>query len=195
ELLPAGFRAINTYDYCVVELPSSPPSRYVTLSYTWGGTPEAKELQLEQSNQNELCKPGCLKLLSGIPDLIRDAIRFCADMGERYLWVDRLCIVQDDLEAKLEQINAMDRIYHMASFTLIAAIPLDIGLPGVVGRPRRSQVSNWNRKFHLKYRFIVDNFSPNISKSFWNSRGWTYQEFTLSRRVIFITEWQAYWIC
>ena len=195
EPLPAGFRVIDTCNLCVVDLPVKSLQSYVALSYTWGGATGAKELQLERSNCHELYERGCLKKLCGIPELILDAINFCASMGERYLWVDRLCIVQDDLESKMHQINAMDRIYYMASFTLIAAVPLGVGLPGVAGRPRKSPVLNYSRRFHPKFRFVADNFMSAVLSSFWNTRGWTYQERILSRRAIYITEWQAYWIC
>lgn len=193
--LPAGFRAIDTRNQCIVDLPVAPLVSYVALSYTWGGTSGCKELQLERSNCQDLYEVGSLLRLGGIPDLILDAIKFCADIGERYLWVDRLCIVQDDSESKMQQINAMDRIYHMASLTVVAAVPPGMGLPGVVGRPRRSPTLNHSRRFHPKLRIVMDNFRYTVLDSFWNTRGWTFQERILSRRAIYITEWQAYWIC
>lgn len=195
EQLPAGFKAIDTHNQCVVDLPVAPLQSYVALSYTWGGTSGVKELQLERGNCKNLHEQGSLQKFDGIPDLILDAIKFCADMGEQYLWVDRLCIVQDDLDSKMHQINAMDRIYRMASFTLVAAVPPGIGLPGVAGRPRKANISNHSRIFHPKLRFFKDNFTSTVFKSIWNTRGWTYQEYMLSRRAIYITEWQAYWIC
>jgi hypothetical protein len=193
--LPNGFKAIDTFQYCIVELPGMPIPSYAALSYTWGATSGMKELQLEVANKEELCIEGSLRGRSGIPDIILDAITLCADLGVQYLWIDRLCIVQDDLEAKMDQINAMDRIYNMAGFTIVAAVPLGIGLPGVRGRPRKSYLANYSRRFDPKMRFVTSNFRSTVISSFWNTRGWTYQERVLSRRAIYVTEWQTYFLC
>jgi hypothetical protein len=193
--LPSGFKAIDTFRHCIVELPSQPLPSYAALSYTWGATSGMKELQLEMNNKEELYVQGSLRGRSGIPDIILDAIKLCTDLSVQYLWVDRLCIVQDDLEAKMDQISAMDRIYNIADFTIVAAVPIGVGLPGVRGRPRKSYLANHSRRFHPKLRFVPDNFKSTVIDSFWNTRGWTYQERILSRRAIYITEWQTYFLC
>jgi hypothetical protein len=42
-------------------------------------------------------------------------------MGEKYLWVDSICIVQDDPVVANAQINQMDLIYAQAVLTIVAA--------------------------------------------------------------------------
>ncbi len=66
---------------------------------------------------------------------LSDAIKFTEMIGERYLWVDRLCIVQDDFEAKHAQIHNMGPIYANAYFTKVAALgtSADYGLRGIRG--------------------------------------------------------------
>ena len=56
-------------------------------------------------------------------------------LGQRYLWVDRLCICQDDREVQTKQIDAMGDIYNNAVFTIIAANGWDAnhGLRGIEG--------------------------------------------------------------
>jgi hypothetical protein len=51
----------------------------------------------------------------------------------RYLWVDALCIVQDDLSEKYTQMAIMAQIYLHAAVCLVAAAGSDAnaGLPGV----------------------------------------------------------------
>lgn len=193
--LPRGFKAIDTQRLCIVDLPSQPITSYAALSYTWGGPSGIPELQLERSNIEVLQKEGSLAKLGGIPSVILDAIALCQSLNEKYLWVDRLTIMQDDPASKHSQIQAMDRIYNIATFTIIAATPLGAGLPGVTGHPRRSSLWNHTRRFHPKFRFIVDNFKHTVMNSFWNTRGWTYQERILSRRAVYITEFQSYFVC
>ncbi|OJJ38775.1 hypothetical protein ASPWEDRAFT_104217 [Aspergillus wentii DTO 134E9] len=35
------------------------------------------------------------------PTTIQDAMTACGKLGIRYLWIDRLCIIQDNLEEKI----------------------------------------------------------------------------------------------
>jgi Heterokaryon incompatibility protein (HET) len=55
-------------------------------------------------------------------------------LGEQYLWVDALCIIQDEVEGMEAEIDAMGDIYAGALLTLVATSSLhaDAGLPGYV---------------------------------------------------------------
>jgi Heterokaryon incompatibility protein (HET) len=86
---------------CIV--PASSPCRYQALSYVWGRTPM---LQLLASNLDALSKPGSLDIKS-LPYTIQDAIIVTRKIGESHLWVDSLCIIQDDYENQREQIVRM----------------------------------------------------------------------------------------
>ena len=73
-------------------------------------------------------------------------MEICRQLGERYLWVDRFRIIQDDEYDKKHQIFAMATIYSRAKFTIIATDgDSDTGIAGV-GRDRfqaqtRTQIS------------------------------------------------------
>ncbi|KIW92953.1 uncharacterized protein Z519_06802 [Cladophialophora bantiana CBS 173.52] len=65
--------------------------RYLALSYAWGNVPQ---LQLTLGRKEELFVPGALqRCWEQIPRVIRDAMHVVAAIGEKYLWVDALCIV------------------------------------------------------------------------------------------------------
>jgi len=66
--------------------------RYVALSYVWGNV---KTLKTSKLNFRELQEPGSLSLRSDVPRVIKDAMKFTRLLGETYLWVDALCIIQD----------------------------------------------------------------------------------------------------
>ena len=56
-----------------------------------------------------------------LPRTIRDAIHLTQLLGEKYLWIDALCIKQDDAEFKTARILEMDQIYTASALTIIAA--------------------------------------------------------------------------
>lgn len=192
--LAPGFRLIDVEKLCVTE-PSHLPS-FVALSYMWTSSLGRKDLQLCQGNLQHLQVPGGIDVWA-LPDVVADTMRLCKDLGERYLWVDRLCIVQDDSCAKHAQINAMGSVYGMASLTIVAvADPTQtIGLPGIRGRPRRPFIYDDTRLFNVELRKVDMNPHVTVDHSAWNTRAWTFQERILSLRCLYITDFQVYFTC
>jgi Heterokaryon incompatibility protein (HET) len=68
-----------------------------------------------------------------VPNPLLDSIHLVEQLGERFLWIDRLCVVQDDVETKLQEINSRDKIYGNAFLAIIAATGdnAEAGLQGV----------------------------------------------------------------
>ena len=65
---------------------------YLALSYCWG-KPQPLATTLRKKNFVQL-KTGIL--LSSLAETIQDAIVLCRKLDVGYLWVDALCIIQDD---------------------------------------------------------------------------------------------------
>jgi hypothetical protein len=172
------------------------PIRFVALSYVWRTPKDAEGSRLLQCNVNRMQQRGSLDL-SVLPDVISDAVTLHSELGEPFLWVNRLCIVQDDLISKHSQIRAMDQIYGAATFTIVAAVsdPSISRLPGVRGRPRNSFLSNRTHEFNAEGGTVSPNFHMTVDRSPWNSRGWTFQERLLSRRCLYVTDFQVYFVC
>ncbi|KAI0971310.1 heterokaryon incompatibility protein-domain-containing protein [Xylaria arbuscula] len=197
DKLPKGFRVIDTLEEKITEPEAS--FRYIALSYVWAVGPD-NDVQLEKSNVDALAASHSLRQVQ-LPNIIADAIALCRDLGERYLWIDRLCIIQDDEVTKPNQINAMDTIYRSASFTIIGALNIreDVGLPGCAGRPRHPRSSVWVSPYDLdvETQGIVCGRTTDfaIDTTLWNQRGWTFQERLLSRRCLYITHHQVIYRC
>ncbi|KAI1156300.1 heterokaryon incompatibility protein-domain-containing protein [Nemania diffusa] len=199
--VPEGFRLIDVLERRVV-LPQS-KVEYVALSYVWSAassSPEKQNLQLRLENIKDLEEPDSLND-SILPEVVADAINLCIEIGQRYLWVDRFCIMQNDLELKEEHINAMGVIYDRAFLTIVALG--DGPIPGLVGLPYRPrQQSFHNRSWDLlptmsnpvgEARLPLIDMA--ISESTWDSRGWTFQERALSKRKIYFDAGQVYGNC
>ncbi|PYI02503.1 HET-domain-containing protein [Aspergillus sclerotiicarbonarius CBS 121057] len=185
---PDDFRLIDVQELCVVLAPT--PCQYVCLSYVWGTN---TSFRATSRNISRLEQPKSLAS-RGLPRTIRDAIKVCALLGKRYLWVDRLCILQDeDGPSKKIQIDAMGDIYRGGLLTIVAleGNGSDYGLHGVS--------PGLDRTVYYKICIGGSNFcefceilSDIRDKSKWNTRGWTFQEGVLSPRLLFFTRYGLY---
>lgn len=180
------------------------PISFVALSYLWEPQDgENSRAQLQRSNLKDLAKVGGLRKLQ-LPGVLSDAIHLCAALGKCYLWIDRLCIVQDDARSKHGQISHMDKIYQSAALTIVAALNdrRGSGLPGFRGRPRNGSVWDQVGWFGSVWPFtgLETRYSPTVMEglvesSLWNRRGWTFQERLMSRRCLFITRTEVVFQC
>lgn len=182
---------------CLVLLPNS--TRYFALSYLWGNLPDAAETTM--ANLSALKHPGTLHPNSTnlkIPQTIRDAMRLIRRLGERYLWVDQFCIIQDDTENKQVHIFQMDFIYYNAHCTIVAADgeDADHGLHGVgLNSCPRSYQQNFLQFPGFQ---MLEHQKDDLLRWFtsrYNSRGWTFQELCLSRRLLVFFRDRLVWAC
>ena len=113
--LPTSFRLIDVKRKCIIAANNT--FEYVTLSYVWG---RSSTFQLNKKNQGELQEDGALlKYENLLPQTINDAMYLVEKMYDRYLWVDRLCIVQDD-DDDISQVASMNVIYGSSVLTIAA---------------------------------------------------------------------------
>jgi hypothetical protein len=59
--------------------------------------------------------------LEELAQTLRDAIDVTRKLGIRYLWVDALCIIQDNVTDKSREIERMGKVYKNATVTIAAA--------------------------------------------------------------------------
>jgi Heterokaryon incompatibility protein (HET) len=86
------FGVVDVQEMRLRELP--PNARYIALSYTWGD--DGERFTTKRGNVERLGTKGGIKdVLDEIPLALKDAMTLVRNLGERYLWVDSLCIVQD----------------------------------------------------------------------------------------------------
>ena len=189
--LPEVVRMVDVKQMALVQAPRN--CRYVALSYVWGGPGDG--YWTTTANAPKRFRAGGLDK-SVLPTTILDSIHFMEQVGEQYLWIDALCIMQDSNEDKRVQINFMDLIYSRASFTIFAAggDNARAGLPGLFSGTRTcNQYVEVIQGLHLTPPF--PSLLEAITQSSWNTRGWTYQEHLLSRRRLFFTQHQVYFEC
>ena len=104
--------------------------QFCALSYVWGGVDQYK---LTKDALPSLLKPGALRdVISSISITIQDAIDLVRDLDLHFLWVDAICLVQDDDDFKLTAIDRMHLVYGKAYLAIVAASGgnANAGLPG-----------------------------------------------------------------
>jgi hypothetical protein len=90
-------------------------SEYATLSYSWGKSlPLTMRTSDIKEHQNGIP-------LEEIPRTLRDAVRITRFLGIRYLWIDALCIVQDDKADWATQAALMTDVYEGSSICISAS--------------------------------------------------------------------------
>ncbi|KAK0716016.1 heterokaryon incompatibility protein-domain-containing protein [Lasiosphaeris hirsuta] len=124
-----SIRLVDVESMCLVETEHVEDVLWVALSYVWGTAPFRV---LTSATLEELKQEGALGA-PWIPATIADAITVTRGIGERYLWADSLCIVQDSDVDKMRFVPRMDAIYGRAVLTIINAAGDSAlsGLPGV----------------------------------------------------------------
>jgi len=188
---PKNLKVIDVQRRALVDIDQD--SSYATLSYVWG---KLEVLQLLKNNIDKLSQDGALTQENGVAAVVMDAMEVTAAIGERYLWVDALCIVQDDYENKMNRIRQMERVYGGALLTIAAACGRDANtqLPGVRSGSREPHQEIITFGDYALISGVV-NLKSSLEFSTWNKRGWTLQEKLLSRRCLRFDIDQLFWEC
>jgi len=114
RLIKLNIRDVSTVNLQeVAQLSHCPP--YVALSHCWGQGPRVLT-SLENVSQHKI-----ELRVETLPKTFKDAITVCRSTGIQYLWIDSLCIIQDDLEDWEIESEKMGYIFQNAYFTIAAS--------------------------------------------------------------------------
>ncbi|GKZ32985.1 hypothetical protein AbraIFM66950_002691 [Aspergillus brasiliensis] len=139
---------------------------WVSLSYCWGGD---SNFTLNASSFDDL-RSG--RSLATFPATLRDAVLVTRALGFRYLWIDTLCIFQDDTNDWAVEASRMSRTYRHAAVTIAATSAERVDDGFLDKRAPDMEPSRYSR---------------------WATRGWTLQEELLSKRLLYYTKEEIIW--
>ena len=177
---------IDVKPRCVIPAPEN--CSFVALSYVWGNQ---STVQATFATMGHLQRVGALSNMP-IAKRIEHAMSITELLDGRYLWVDTLCILQDDESQQHIEMSKLAAIYANYAITTLAVEGrhANSGLKGFHGI---SEASNLCQSFHRLAegtKIILFPMGPNqlelgTHQTDWETRGWTYQEhfFSLKRLV------------
>jgi Heterokaryon incompatibility protein (HET) len=164
------------------------PGEYATLSYCWG---RSATLKTQKSTMQEH-EAGIR--MDGLSQTVQDAIWWTRQLGLQYLWVDALCIIQDDpLDLEME-LSLMAEIYKNSTITIAATAAVSTSEGCLPNRNKLTLAPC------CPTSSIV--IQPNYERKTWiyqkgalEERAWTFQEVQLSRRILRVGGEELAWQC
>ncbi|KAF5548860.1 ankyrin repeat [Fusarium mexicanum] len=171
--------------------------RYTALTYCWGPEPHASK-QLKTTSVNIHQHLQHIPAFS-LPQVIKDAVAITRALSIPFLWVDTLCILQDDTSDWDKQCAVMERIYGNAHLSLAAASS-DNCEEGFIKKKNRIVIPLRRTPHDIQ---VFGIYSPpyaqhagiEMSLSPWFQRGWTFQERLASTRILVFANENIHLIC
>ncbi|KAF3050800.1 hypothetical protein E8E11_000735 [Didymella keratinophila] len=174
--------------------------RYLALSHCWGLIPIIRTLKANyDKHKNHISEDELSKTF-------KEAIHATRKLGFQYIWIDSMCIIQDDSDDWAKEAATMCDVYQYATLTLAAAhapggdigcfkkrdgllnLPFHIDIPGqTTTRPtRRLQFTTYGRPQEKD----LGGGDPALY-----GRAWVLQEQLLSPRMLIFDGDQLKWEC
>jgi hypothetical protein len=170
--------------------------RYIALSYSWGG-----RLLLTTTKSNIDDHKHNI-MFSKMPQTFQDLILLAVKLGINYLWIDSLCVIQDNAEDWAKESVKMADVYGGANLVVIAA---DAPHPGTGFLGRRDGKHAWRDLkpladrgvSSLKIRNTVEHAARDdaAARSIVARRTWCYQERLLGHRRLICRDNDIFWEC
>lgn len=130
-----------------------------------------------------------------MPKTFQDAVTVTRALGVPYLWIDSLCIIQENEKDWESEATRMEEVFSSAYCT-IAASRGTSSLSGFLGKRKpRAYAKIRTSGGPLYLAEAIDDFHTDVEESELSKRGWVLQERALSRRTVYFTSTQIYWEC
>ena len=173
-------------------------AHYVALSHTWGKKEERRKAMPLLLTGNVSTR------MRGIPwdeltKTFQDAVTITRNIGVPYVWIDSLCIVQDNHEDWAKEAARMASVYKYA-YLVIAATSSKNGDDGCLRLrdPSHDLTGPGNGSFHVQrqiyHRTIVEWQAESTAMPLLD-RAWCFQERLLASRTLHYTKSEMIWEC
>ncbi|KAH7111890.1 heterokaryon incompatibility protein-domain-containing protein, partial [Dendryphion nanum] len=166
--------------------------KYIALSHCWGGaTPLCTKKDTLAAHRKAI-------KFENLPELFQDAVAVTRKLGIQFLWIDSLCIIQDDEEDWQHEAKRMEGVFASAYCTIAATTTKNSNehfLPRLGKKFVKLVDNNTAIPFSVYACEAGEGFNHDVENGVLNKRGWVLQERALSPRTIHFTATQTYWEC
>lgn len=164
---------------------------YIAFSHRWGNSPHFRTLD---NNVNDHFKDIPFDQL---PRSFQDAVKVTRALRIRYLWIDSLCIIQENEDDWNRELSRMGQVFSNAYCTIAAssAESSDEGFLDRTHHPVQFATVPGPAGAKLHISECIEDFHRDVEKATLNTRGWVLQERALSYRTLHFTKTQVYWEC
>lgn len=180
-----------------------PKSRYLALSHCWGGQ---SSIRTTQENLDQLKKS---VPWSDLPRTFQDCVTTARELGVWYIWIDSICIIQNDRSDWAKHSQYMDRIYFHALLTVAAVASPNSTIPFLgpeapsfrsecqgttvsVAAPNNTPI-NVRARLHRNIMWGPNSYEAEpLHQRAW---AWAWQERLFSRRTISFLQQKVQWDC
>lgn len=182
--------------------------RYLALSHCWGPKPKKYVAKTTKANLKSRLKRIDSRKLS---KTFQDALVITRELGLRYIWIDSLCIIQDEPKDFESESAKMSQVYSRSYCTISASgsvdghggcfIPRDslhVRSCTIIAEPGTHEWRSPHRDPDKSEKIIIFPHIPPWTKSLsgpLSARAWTLQERELSPRILHYTKNRILWEC
>ncbi|KAF3037304.1 hypothetical protein E8E11_006438, partial [Didymella keratinophila] len=175
------------------------PHHYATLSHLWGGDQQPTYRTIT-SNYKKRLQHGILR--NELPACFQDAIDAAERIGIPYIWIDSLCIIQDDKIDCPAEAGRTDQVYSNSFLNLSATASSSSRdrLPSMAKadclQEPRAVGTVWSGRYTGNYQILDPNFwSDRITSTRAASHGCIFQERALASHELHFGFDQMLWEC
>ncbi|KAM7185632.1 HET domain containing protein [Naviculisporaceae sp. PSN 640] len=165
------------------------PQAYVALSYCWGKV--ASTNRIVRTVRQNLDHNMVFIAQAELPLAIQDAMKLTRLLNIEYLWIDALCIVQDDVKDWELHVAEMGIIYRHAHLVIAAGSSSSSNEPFLSNRPGRPA------SVGLDFAPNGEDSSGRVFCRLVQGTGMheNYEERILATRVVIFSSTELQWIC
>ncbi len=194
RLVSVGLDGLPPRLICTEKANGNKNMEYAALSYCWGRLLPLRTTTTTLTRFTQEIPPRL------IPATFAEAIRIARAAGIPYIWIDALCIIQDDIEDWWREAATMDRIYGGSQLTIAASHSADSSagcfpLFTTEGHSNRDALFRHHGSGRFVRFYDGDVRDRPTFDNPLSSRGWSLQEQLLSPRVVSCLQPEMHWQC
>lgn len=170
------------------------PIRYIALSHAWTQSHATLSKETQQAMEAHLPK-------AQLSQSLNSAITTAHDLGYKYIWVDSLCVLQDNPADKQRECTKMASVFRNAAATLVLdqldSTHVEAEGDHSLEANQHSCIDNVRtlEDGRMRAAAVLPAHDFSTPAFGWDTRAWALQERLLSHRFLHLGPEQMYWEC